>query len=49
MKKNYRTPQLTDLGAFRDVTAGNMGSFNDGGGVGTGMADLDGMGMGGEG
>ncbi|NNF56587.1 MAG: hypothetical protein HKN03_19355 [Acidimicrobiales bacterium] len=44
LKKNYAAPLLTPLGAFTQVTAGTMGSLNDGGGVGQGMADLDNMG-----
>lgn len=49
MKKKYVSPELSDLGSLSRVTAGNMGSFNDGGGAGDGMAETDGMGMGGEG
>lgn len=44
MKKKYTSPKLTDLGLLVELTAGTMGSFNDGGGAGTGMADLDGNG-----
>ena len=49
MKKKYVTPELSTLGSLSRVTAGNMGSFNDGGGQGAGMAETDGMGMDGEG
>lgn len=44
MKKEYNSPELKDLGLLVELTAGTMGSFNDGGGAGTGMADVDGMG-----
>lgn len=44
MTSEYETPELTELGSLVELTAGTMGSFNDGGGSGTGMADLDGMG-----
>lgn len=37
------------MGTFSSITMGNQGSFNDGGGQGDGMAEVDGMGMGGEG
>ena len=42
--KKYETPELNELGLLAELTAGNLGSFNDGGGGGTGMAELDGMG-----
>ncbi len=47
--KEYEKPELVKLGAFAELTRGNMGSFNDGGGAGSGMAETDGMGMGGDG
>ncbi len=49
MANDYEAPELIELGYLTEITEGNMGSFNDGGGVGDGMADLDGMGMSGEG
>ena len=49
MANDYEAPELIELGHLTEITEGNMGSFNDGGGVGAGMAEVDGMGMGGEG
>lgn len=49
MQGDYEKPELAELGFLTELTEGNMGSFNDGGGEGVGMAEIDGMGMGGEG
>lgn len=35
---SYESPTVTRLGSFADLTAGPGGSFNDGGGKGSGMA-----------
>lgn len=43
-EKIYSAPELKELGDFSELTMGNMGSFNDGGGAGAGMAALDGQG-----
>lgn len=45
-RKTYTAPVVHIYGSVETLTAGNMGSFNDGtgdGGAGAGMADLDGM------
>ena len=43
-EKTYSAPELKELGDFSELTMGTMGSFNDGGGSGGGMPDLDGVG-----
>jgi hypothetical protein len=48
-KRQYSSPTVTELGDLATLTLGNMGSFNDGGGQGGGMAEVDGMGMDGDG
>ena len=45
-RKTYTPPVVHIYGSVETLTAGNMGSFNDGtgdGGAGAGMAELDGM------
>ncbi len=44
-RKTYTAPVVSVYGRVETLTAGGMGSFNDGsggGGAGTGMAALDG-------